>query len=148
MSRPKLISTFGRKLRKHRESLGWTQEELARRIGLKREEVNKIENGYNKATSARIQAALRLGLGHGTFAVLFNGKRKMTSRSPMPPPRAMVQSWFREYLEEYGYEYDERSFVHFVIAQLCLDERGGGADALAAFLREEADRVDLMGREK
>lgn len=41
-----------------RKALGLTQKELAKAAGVKRVEINKVENGHNQATSPRMRGGL------------------------------------------------------------------------------------------
>ena len=50
-------------VRQERERRGWTPQELADRAGLDRVEVNAVERGRNKATSARIRDGLARAFG-------------------------------------------------------------------------------------
>lgn len=56
-----LVTTFGRNVRAARQSLGWTQEQLALECGLKRTYLVEIEGGKRNPTLQvveRIAAAL------------------------------------------------------------------------------------------
>lgn len=55
--------TVAERVRALRERVGISQGELARRSGLKRVEVNQIENGANQAGSWNIRAGLARGVG-------------------------------------------------------------------------------------
>ena len=55
--------TIGERVRALRERVGISQGELARRGGLRRVEVNQIENGANAAGSWNIRAGLARGIG-------------------------------------------------------------------------------------
>lgn len=49
------MSNIGNNIRKARENLGWTQEELARRMGYKsKSTINKIEMGINDIPQSKI----------------------------------------------------------------------------------------------
>lgn len=63
-------------MRALREILCLSQQKLADRAGLTREEINKIESGKNKASSARIQRALAQGLAlpAENFEALYSGE--------------------------------------------------------------------------
>lgn len=50
-------------VRKLRTELGLSQEALAEKAGLLREEVSNVETGRNKASSARIRDGLARGFG-------------------------------------------------------------------------------------
>lgn len=51
------MSTIGDRIRKRREELGLSQDELGKRIGYKsRSSINKIELGWRNLTQARIKA--------------------------------------------------------------------------------------------
>lgn len=53
--------SFGARVLALRKAKGWTQDDLARRSGLTRAEICKIEKGWNKATSERVRDAIRRG---------------------------------------------------------------------------------------
>lgn len=53
----------GARVRELRQSLGLSQSSLADAGGLKRVEVVHVENGDNKASSARMRRGLAIGLG-------------------------------------------------------------------------------------
>lgn len=49
------MSDIGKNIRRARENLGWTQEELARRMGYKsKSTINKIEMGINDIPQSKI----------------------------------------------------------------------------------------------
>lgn len=54
---------FGPRLRALREALGWTQEQLAYRSGLRRTEISTLEQGRNRGRSLRVRTWLASGLG-------------------------------------------------------------------------------------
>lgn len=61
--------TVAERVRALRERVGISQGELARRSGLKRVEVNQIENGANQAGSWNIRAGLARGIGVDVVAL-------------------------------------------------------------------------------
>lgn len=51
------MSTIGNRIRKRREELGLSQDELGKRIGYKsRSSINKIELGHRNLTQSKIKA--------------------------------------------------------------------------------------------
>lgn len=51
------MSTIGNRIRKRREELGLSQDELGKRIGYKsRSSINKIELGWRNLTQSKIKA--------------------------------------------------------------------------------------------
>jgi putative transcriptional regulator len=57
-----LAETLGNRLRGAREAKGWTQAELAERIGVSRKTVNTVENGvFTPSTVVALKLAAALG---------------------------------------------------------------------------------------
>lgn len=56
-------SNIGQRLRELRESLGWTQDVLSERSGLRRTEISTIEQGRNRGSSWRVRTFLANGFG-------------------------------------------------------------------------------------
>jgi putative transcriptional regulator len=57
-----LAETLGNRLREAREAKGWTQAELAERIGVSRKTVNTVENGvFVPSTIVALKLAAALG---------------------------------------------------------------------------------------
>ena len=47
--------TFGEKVRKRRLALGWTQVELAKRVGRRQTEITDLENGHHAPTLKTVE---------------------------------------------------------------------------------------------
>ena len=57
-----MAETLGNRLRESREAKGWTQAELAERIGVSRKTVNTVENGvFVPSTVVALKLAGALG---------------------------------------------------------------------------------------
>ena len=57
-----MAETLGNRLREAREAAGWTQAELAERIGVSRKTVNTVENGvFVPSTVVALKLARALG---------------------------------------------------------------------------------------
>ena len=57
-----MAETLGNRLREAREAAGWTQAELAERIGVSRKTVNTVENGvFVPSTIVALKLAGALG---------------------------------------------------------------------------------------
>ena len=57
-----MAETLGNRLREAREAKGWTQAELAERIGVSRKTVNTVENGvFVPSTVVALKLAAALG---------------------------------------------------------------------------------------
>ena len=57
-----MAETLGNRLREAREAKGWTQAELAERIGVSRKTVNTVENGvFIPSTVIALKLARALG---------------------------------------------------------------------------------------
>jgi putative transcriptional regulator len=57
-----LADRLGNRLREAREAAGWTQAELAERIGMSRKTVNTVENGvFVPSTVVALKLAAALG---------------------------------------------------------------------------------------
>lgn len=80
-------------LREREKETNWTQELVAKRGGLRREEVNKIEKGGNLGTSDRIRRSLAIGYGvaYEDMSSYLAGTMTLSellSRRMMGPPTA------------------------------------------------------------
>lgn len=73
----KLSAAFGQEVKRARQKLGISQEELAHRAGLHRTYVSLVERGLRSST---IDAALRLSSGLGTplSALIKRAERRLT----------------------------------------------------------------------
>ena len=59
---------IGERIRRRRVELGLTQEQLARRLGLSYQQIQKYERGANRISASRLYAlALRLDVAPGYF---------------------------------------------------------------------------------
>jgi transcriptional regulator with XRE-family HTH domain len=58
------MTTLGERVAKEREKRGWSQQELAKRAGVRYETINRIENG--KHAEPRIYVAVALAKALGT----------------------------------------------------------------------------------
>ena len=57
-----MVEALGNRLREKREAAGWTQAELAERIGVSRKTVNTVENGvFIPSTVVALKLAGALG---------------------------------------------------------------------------------------
>lgn len=71
-----------------RTRLGLTQEQLAERAGIRRQEANKIEVGKNQCSSARIQRGLAKGFGLPLDHLL----AYLDARLPLDAAVALIES--------------------------------------------------------
>ncbi len=51
-----VAGSFGQWLRRRRETAGWTQEQLAHRAGLSRNQIQNLENNRNNNAAGRVSA--------------------------------------------------------------------------------------------
>ena len=69
-----MAETLGNRLREAREAAGWTQGELAERIGVSRKTVNTVENGvFVPSTVVALKLAGALGWPVETLFFLADG---------------------------------------------------------------------------
>jgi transcriptional regulator with XRE-family HTH domain len=57
------MATFGERVTRLREERGWTQAELAAKVGIRTETINRIENGVHVAPRVHVLRALARTLG-------------------------------------------------------------------------------------
>lgn len=55
-------NTFGELIRRHRKNIGFTQEQLAERVGVSQNYIAKIETGYAKSLSPKTLTKLAIAL--------------------------------------------------------------------------------------
>ena len=86
-----LWEQFGRRVRAHREQRGWSQEECGKRIGMVRQQWNRIEQGAGtkRSTVVRIAEALELPV-----SVLFEWAGWRIPASPESEERLKLMAFF------------------------------------------------------
>ncbi len=57
------MATFGERVARKREQRGWTQHELASKVLVRTETINRIENGVHTAPRVHVLKALAKALG-------------------------------------------------------------------------------------
>ena len=57
------MRTFGERVARLREQRAWTQAELAEKVGVRTETINRIENGVHTAPRVHVLRALARALG-------------------------------------------------------------------------------------
>ena len=93
METVKAPAPVGGRVRSLRQALGLTQEKLADASGLARDEVCRLETGWNRATSGRVRQGLARGFGltlEDTFAFV-EGRLSVVAaamRAKPPKPKA------------------------------------------------------------
>lgn len=71
-----ILAAFGKRIRTARESLGWSQEDLAHEAGLDRTYVGGIERGERNIAILNLnRLAIALGEGFGDFFPCETGRK-------------------------------------------------------------------------
>jgi transcriptional regulator with XRE-family HTH domain len=80
-----LSTALGKAIRRHRKLVGWSQEQLAERAELHRNEVSFVERGLR---SPRVEVLVRLGeaLGVPGWLLLRQAQEEAREESDVDPP--------------------------------------------------------------
>lgn len=109
------MATIGSNIRKRREELGLTQEELARKMGYKsKSTINKIEAGINDITQSKVIAFAKVL--NTTVAYLMGWDDRILSLDEYNE-KVAKQTWrdFIRLIQSVGYEITERENDNYEI---------------------------------
>jgi len=86
MSCDEIDTHVGKRMRRRRRLLGLTQQQVARRIGMRFQQIQKYECGANRVTASRLhKIAIALGVPPNYFFEGLSGAVSATAGSEPPP---------------------------------------------------------------